>query len=100
VRLRCPKHAQSNLPAETRPRTRVSPGLDLPPLSGIPGMERIPVTLKLFVVSDVWRRNAAVEPFKCDLIAQLRIHENETFAPCVFRDSFPHPEYLKSCPWN
>src|ERR1035437_5304362 len=54
---RCPKHAAPNLSAETRSRTRASqePTDHRPERS--PGMERIPETLKLFVVSDVGRRS-------------------------------------------
>ena len=55
---RCPKHAAPNLPAETRSRTRVSREPDSTPPEKIPGMERKgSETLKLFVVSDIWRRS-------------------------------------------
>src|ERR1700758_1985134 len=54
----CPKHTAPAILAETRSRTRVSREADGQPPEKIPGMERTrSETLKLFVVSDDWRRS-------------------------------------------
>ncbi len=54
----CPRHTAPNFSAETRSRTRVSREPDGPPPEKIPGMEQTrSETLKLFVVSDIGRRN-------------------------------------------
>ena len=54
----CPKHAASNKSAETRSRTKVSREPDGHRQRRYPEMERTQSkTLKLFVVSDIWRRS-------------------------------------------
>jgi hypothetical protein len=55
---RCPKHAAPNKPAETRSRTKVSREPDSHRQRKFPGMVRTrSEILKLFVVSDIWRRS-------------------------------------------
>jgi hypothetical protein len=60
----CPKHAASNLPAETRSRTRVSRD-PTATAEKYPEMERTrSETLKLFVVSDIGRRSAPLSSIR------------------------------------
>jgi len=55
---RCPRHAAPNISAETRSRTRVSRELDGYRWRRFPAWEQTrSETLKLFVVSDDWRRS-------------------------------------------
>jgi len=61
----CPKHAAPNLPAETRSRTRVSREPDGHRQRRSLGMERTrSETLKLFVVSDIWRRSSPLSSIR------------------------------------
>ena len=53
----CPKHTAPNLPAETRSRTRVSREPDGHRQRRSPEERTRSETLKLFVVSDDWRRS-------------------------------------------
>src|SRR6266404_781665 len=61
----CPKHAAPNLPAETRSRTRVSREPDSHRQRKYPEMERTrSETLKLFVISDIWRRSSLLSSIR------------------------------------
>ena len=61
----CPKHAGPNLSAETRSRTRVSREPDSHRQREYPEMERTrSETLKLFVISDIWRRSSLLSSIR------------------------------------
>ena len=62
---RCPKHAAPNKSAETRSRTRVSREPDSHRQRKYPEMERTrSETLKLFVISDIWRRSSLLSAIR------------------------------------
>ena len=83
---RCPRHSAPNISAETRSRTRVSRELDGYRWRRFPWEQTRSETLKLFVVSDDWRRST--------LLSSRRLKRSwQFFWP---RSAAP---FLAACPW-
>ena len=83
----CPKHTSPNFSAETRSRTRCLENPTATAREKIPRMEQTrSETLKLFVVSDDWRRNT--------LLSSRRSERSWQFS--WLRSVVPFPA---ACPW-